>query len=51
MENANKLLMLGFSVILFAAAVAVTIVMYYHNYSFMNEIEGYDSFGVIEKER
>ena len=50
MENANKLLMLGFSVILFAAAVAVTIAMYYHNYSFMNEIEEHkSSWCIIEK--
>ena len=47
MENASKLFMLGFSVVLFSAAVVVTIVMYRYNYSFMKEIENMDSFRVV----
>ncbi len=44
MENTSKLLMLGFSIIMFAAAIMVTMIMYYENQSFMDEIEGNNSY-------
>lgn len=47
MENASKLLMLGFMVIIFAAAVTVTLAMYYENESIINEIERVNSNKVI----
>ncbi len=46
MENASKLLMMSFSVILFLAAMAVVIMMYYQNINFLREIEEYKSFRV-----
>ena len=47
MENVSRLLMLGFSVILFAAAIAVTVTMYHQNHSFLKKIEDTNSYRVI----
>lgn len=47
MENVNNMLMIGFSAVLFAAALAVTIIMYVQNDSFMKEVERNNSFRVV----
>ena len=44
MENVSKLMMLGFSTIVFAAALVITIVMYMDVSGFAELIEIYDSY-------
>lgn len=44
MENVSKLMMLGFSTIIFAAALVITILMYDDVSEFMDLIEEHNSY-------
>ncbi len=44
MENVSKLMTIGFSAIVFATALVMTIMMYMGVNEFMEQVEGYRSY-------